>query len=1175
MDYTIENTEIFLNSTHYDFVLNETNCISKNDKLENCLIERFHFLFWYSISQTLSFIVQPFPTKNDAELFFSFYEIFLDYKFDINLLENLRLFINKNLSFLENMIPRMCEIINKIFEKYITLHDLQYNQSKDFQDVMNSIFFNLTELRYKVNIHKYITVYLEIIKILDKYHHLLKITNIFHFLNCATVKNYNLEKIGLLSDIFLQTINLCIKLSKNMCLDDENMKIRIIKIIITKIETFCNDKDKLLELFYELQEEHKNIFLFFYNNHSILEKFENDIINYYHKTIFLEIVCNNINSNINYDKRCNYEKNCLLLQGLKTSKYDLRACLKYLITLVRLSKYANTITKEEIYNLVSYNNVISLLEQNIDEIAKSNHIIFNYAFSYIIYLLSDEFYHLSSFLKFLDSNREIPKSVLEYFYLTFIYMNSNLDKFANHEIYFEKNILEINIKIVNDVFMSLEKKNYFKSIISLQILRELLSIHPYYFNFIKDKMNKAFVQKMLCLNSSVVFINLEQQEKWNINFQFGFLITVILYKCESEFLQKYVSILCSLLSDCNDKKILISEICCCEIPEFFSYKLNNKSQNKNCSDSFQKRKFKICQAFIKNNILKILSESIRNPRFIESNTYEETGHYNLKLMSIFVAYLNKNNPLISISCLITYPYICSYRIGCFQFIRTKYIESNDENSFNISCKNLLSTIDFGYMTRFHAYTEKEFCEYKFQYKNSIVENLNIYFDRFTFFDLYLNLFGYKCESFLNEVDNLKKKIIQYNFPNEVSNAIHAIISNNSENMNEKPEFSSYVTKYDYSYIFKTNFIPIKRESSLMTYVNYFLTNKNVTQSFSEDDYYDCYLDAIFIPYEYIHKFCISIELFRTIFIMLSARTTNLEFFRNLKLKLSEIEKMRNDEYFKTKIDFLKQILINMEEYSLDSSYEIFEMFLFELIFFKITKNFILNEHSEEIIKYLFDSHVKTSYKSNKIFIDILSFESYLTTRKIYKAYIENFQSDFYTDRINRILNDENFKQSSFSFFDIILKNCEIYFNLRKVSDIPLSNDFIRKKYKRQKKNINFELNFFVGFLESRIENNLIDLFVNYTGLETKKLILLWNYYKKLVNLQGKFHLAVKRDSVIDSFIENIRLEQPSEVKTQMWFVHFTAEDGTGIGPTFEFFDLYGSILNENEYFIAFANEENT
>ncbi|KAK1350728.1 hypothetical protein LUQ84_000010 [Hamiltosporidium tvaerminnensis] len=43
----------------------------------------------------------------------------------------------------------------------------------------------------------------------------------------------------------------------------------------------------------------------------------------------------------------------------------------------------------------------------------------------------------------------------------------------------------------------------------------------------------------------------------------------------------------------------------------------------------------------------------------------------------------------------------------------------------------------------------------------------------------------------------------------------------------------------------------------------------------------------------------------------------------------------------------------------------------------------------------------------------------------------------------------------------------------------------------------------------------------------------------------------------------------------MWFVHFTAEDGTGIGPTFEFFDLYGSILNENEYFIAFANEENT
>ncbi|TBU10053.1 hypothetical protein CWI38_2063p0010, partial [Hamiltosporidium tvaerminnensis] len=173
MDYTIENTEIFLNSTHYDFVLNETNCISKNDKLENCLIERFHFLFWYSISQTLSFIVQPFPTKNDAELFFSFYEIFLDYKFDINLLENLRLFINKNLSFLENMIPRMCEIINKIFEKYITLHDLQYNQSKDFQDVMNSIFFNLTELRYKVNIHKYITVYLEIIKILDKYHHLL------------------------------------------------------------------------------------------------------------------------------------------------------------------------------------------------------------------------------------------------------------------------------------------------------------------------------------------------------------------------------------------------------------------------------------------------------------------------------------------------------------------------------------------------------------------------------------------------------------------------------------------------------------------------------------------------------------------------------------------------------------------------------------------------------------------------------------------------------------------------------------------------------------------------------------------------------------------------------------------------------------------------------------------
>ncbi|TBU10252.1 putative HECT domain-containing ubiquitin-transferase [Hamiltosporidium tvaerminnensis] len=133
----------------------------------------------------------------------------------------------------------------------------------------------------------------------------------------------------------------------------------------------------------------------------------------------------------------------------------------------------------------------------------------------------------------------------------------------------------------------------------------------------------------------------------------------------------------------------------------------------------------------------------------------------------------------------------------------------------------------------------------------------------------------------------------------------------------------------------------------------------------------------------------------------------------------------------------------------------------------------------------------------------------------------------------------------------------------------------RKKYKRQKKNINFELNFFVGFLESRIENNLIDLFVNYTGLETKKLILLWNYYKKLVNLQGKFHLAVKRDSVIDSFIENIRKKQPSEVKTQMWFVHFTAEDGTGIGPTFEFFDLYGSILNENEYFIAFANEENT
>ncbi|KAK1350729.1 hypothetical protein LUQ84_000011 [Hamiltosporidium tvaerminnensis] len=183
-------------------------------------------------------------------------------------------------------------------------------------------------------------------------------------------------------------------------------------------------------------------------------------------------------------------------------------------------------------------------------------------------------------------------------------------------------------------------------------------------------MNKAFVQKMLCLNSSVVFINLEQQEKWNINFQFGFLITVILYKCESEFLQKYVSILCSLLSDCNDKKyylvlnlinrILISEICCCEIPEFFSYKLNNKSQDKNCSDSFQKRKFEICQAFIENNILKILSESIRNPRFIESNTYEETGHYNLKLMSIFVAYLNKNNPFISISCLITYPYICSY-----------------------------------------------------------------------------------------------------------------------------------------------------------------------------------------------------------------------------------------------------------------------------------------------------------------------------------------------------------------------------------------------------------------------------------------------------------------------------------------------------------------------------------
>ncbi|TBU01102.1 hypothetical protein CWI36_1439p0010, partial [Hamiltosporidium magnivora] len=300
MDYTIENTEIFLNSTHYDFVLNETNCISKNDKLENCLIE-------------------------------------------------------------QNMIPRMCEIINKIFEKYITLHDLQLNQIKDFQDVMNSIFFNLTELRYKVNIHKYITVYLEIIKILDKYHHLLEITNIFHFLNCATVKNYNLEKISLLSDIFLQTINLCIKLSKNMCLDDENMKIRIIKIIITKIETFCNDKDKLLELFYELQEEHKNIFLFFYNNHSILEKFENDIINYCQKTIFLEIVCNNINININYDKRCNYETNCLLLQGLKTSKYDLRACLKYLITLVRLSKYANTITKEEIYNLVSYNNVISLL----------------------------------------------------------------------------------------------------------------------------------------------------------------------------------------------------------------------------------------------------------------------------------------------------------------------------------------------------------------------------------------------------------------------------------------------------------------------------------------------------------------------------------------------------------------------------------------------------------------------------------------------------------------------------------------------------------------------------------------------------------------------------------------------------------------------------------------------
>ncbi|TBU06953.1 HECT domain-containing ubiquitin-transferase [Hamiltosporidium magnivora] len=879
----------------------------------------------------------------------------------------------------------------KIFEFYtgqelidilqlVTNHLVGYYSSLklNIEEVKGNILMTLLILLKGINSYNncLIDKYLEMVfAFLGKNIEIFAYEDILKFLKDINASLPNVENIISKSTLFSNVLNLIKKF-------DENSKIPFIDI-------FLNDKENSLvysfleylfsemiyvDFFIEVQKRDYPIFLFVRKQIRKIGSPEAYFIEDVSKlNNYLKILRVNIEANIAYRRSVDYVKENLFISN---SYLNLRASevLLYQISLVRLSNYSNIISKKEIYSKFKILDVLKFIALKYSDHTENKNVIMEYAYAYIRYLFEDRFYLMSSLVYVFEHYDGLPGNISEYFNQKFIYTaETQIDDNTYSNLINDEDV-RFNAEIVNDIIEIIKRKQeaYSLRAIALQFLTELVATFPYILHIIKNDIINSFIEDSDFMHTlSDVFTGSNCKE-WDLNFRFGYFITVTLYRGSLCFTQELIKRICSIVKEKFDSsfknyisliyKILSSEICCCKYIQYIN-KSTPDFYDKNCKINLEKKKHEIFKSFLSNDILNILLLKFKEFSLTSNEDFAYFKNRVINLINIFLGYIktgatirigekNLKNSIFrfyilgSDSFMIPSPLIKCKFLEIFEIheLNKKHVEELYEHDINhFSC---FKKFDYAYMIKYHNGIEGLTNSKEIGFSNPEISCIVTNFNSDYIYDIKMikNHFSFKI------LDHFGQKYYVFKKASKIycKETLIRVLLKDFYKVESSVTLDTIVTTFYEDIFLSDNFLIRKYKEILSTGESY----EEYTSKKLSDIPVNYSVDPIFI-YKALVYLCIlpdeeyffeTIEQIKKLISFLCLKEMSSEIFCiifDLEILTYGFEKIRSS-YFE-KLEYLKKIiifLIDKKTYMLDDLF--IDLLFFEAIFVEKTQHCFLN-----------------------------------------------------------------------------------------------------------------------------------------------------------------------------------------------------------------------------------------
>ncbi|TBU08559.1 putative E3 ubiquitin-protein ligase HERC3 [Hamiltosporidium magnivora] len=977
-------------------------------------------------------------------------------------------------------------------------------------------------------------------------------------------------------------------------------------VLIDFLENFiCNLN--CIDFFIDAQKQHMPFFLFI---HKRINKFDSISAQGFHKDIpisdILSLYIVNINIMISRRYNMTYKKEALFIKDIETCFGKPKEMYLYLITLLRFSEYTRLFTKKEVYTYFDIKKVISATQKHQKSVDKLGGDLLLHTFAYLDNIFEDEFYFIEKITYMFNLKHEIHNDYLNYISTRLDSIGVNKDYVENYELMY-KSEFDLKTRIASEIFKcTLDECSL--SIVFLQFLKELY----FKYSFLVSTIDKSVIHNLF--NKFGMFEELDDtisntnQEFWCKNFYFGNFIAIIFYRGSFEFVYELILDFCDNLKASKDEseffsylslihRIILSEICCCKYT-CHTYIFNNVAHEAECEHIFKERRKDIVRNFINRDIVSILSRFTGFGK--EKSKNSNLQSYIVILTDIFISFCENENIEFNNKCI----------------MKSAYLDFGYTSGFDMKSKNISS-----------------YGQYQIFDTSPIYTSDNLSYSAKIYNHIYNLEFNLNFEEKVIFVDKIKKRlddIIQNKF--KLQNQVDSTNATHKDyNFLDKEMFIYFICFKKYCYEDAKATKSEKVDNLEGRNDNQCLVSTIITEKLCSD------LLFYFIVFGRSNFKAKKICIIKKVIKLFSNDFSKNQLIRSTRLNIEDKKEMFQTEDQVTILNNIEMFLQNIEKMDLVLfKSQVFDILLFELICAPENKNLYLNDFFKnmmnidtqlpkhclktssgelktkefleklrtymeknsseknhfgtnlditlslfdiinlnipsEYLNYLIDFYCKISRCDLFHFYSrIVIFDRsvlYILFEKYFKILLVLNKSYFYYKTRIHVTVNETHKLSNYDDFICLMYNI----TSNRISGDK--KDFYDYNYKADTKEL--KIDFLIRnmqIFDNSYKQNIVLLF-EHLSIITKMAYLYEKFYIYQFH-RGKFlFLQVNRENILDNFLNLVSsFDLKKTLKENIWYVTFGTELCAGIGPTLEFFTLFGKCMNRSRFFEMFKSTE--